>query len=134
MNTHHPSARTRRYGRRGLIGGLVAAALAVPLLGLPVTGIADDRPRKSHERGDHEDARRALLSGEVLSLRQVLDIVAIKYPGEPIEIEFEHDDGMYLYEIKLLQASGRIIKMKVDAANGDIIAVKARGTGEEDDD
>ena len=134
MNTNGPPACTRRYGRRELIAGLVAAALTAALLGVPVTGIADDRPHKTHERGDHDDARRALLSGEVLSLRQVLDIVATKYPGEPIEIEFEHDDGMYLYEIKLLQASGRIIKMKVDAANGDIVAVKARGTQEEDDD
>lgn len=118
----------RHARRRKLIAGLLFAALAVP-----VAGIAQPPKHPSHDRSDHEEARRALLSGEVLSLRQVLDIVANEYPGEPVEIEFEYDDGMYLYELKLLQASGRIVKMKVDASNGKIIAVKARGTKEEDD-
>jgi hypothetical protein len=86
----------------------------------------------AHDR-DHEDARRALLSGEVLSLRQVLDIVAREYPGEPVEVEFERDDGIYLYELKVLQPSGRIVKMKVDAASGKIISVKARNGKKEDD-
>lgn len=118
-----------RHGRRRkLIAGLLFAALAAP-----AAGIAQHPKHPSHDRSDHEEARRALLSGEVLSLRQVLDIVANEYPGEPVEIEFEYDDGMYLYELKLLQASGRIVKMKVDASNGKIIAVKARGTKEEDD-
>ncbi len=110
---------------RRLLAFAAVAALAAPLLALPVTSVAHDR--------DHEDARRALLSGEVLSLRQVLDIVAREYPGEPVEVEFERDDGIYLYELKVLQPSGRIIKMKVDAGSGKIISVKARNGKKEDD-
>lgn len=110
---------------RRLLAFAAVAALTAPLLALPVTSVAHDR--------DHEDARRALLSGEVLSLRQVLDIVAREYPGEPVEVEFERDDGIYLYELKVLQPSGRIIKMKVDAASGKIISVKARNGKKEDD-
>jgi Predicted membrane protein len=93
--------------------------LAVVLGLLPAIGHTD-----GHK--DHDRARKALLSGEVLSLRQVLDIVAREYPGEPVEIEFERDDEVYVYEIKLLQPSGSILKMKVDAANGKVIKVKGR--------
>lgn len=130
MKTPRPSTYASRNERRRLVAGVAAVAMAVPLLSLPAAGIAHDHER--HQRSDHDEARRALLSGKVLSLRQVLDIVAREYPGEPVEVEFEHDDGMYLYELKLLQASGRIIKMKVDASSGKIISVKARD--KEDDD
>lgn len=134
MKTRSSHSPGRHAGGRRLMTAMAAFAMAAPLLALPVSGMAGDDDRGSHHRSDHEEARRALLSGEVLSLRQVLDVVARDYPGEPIEIEFEHDDGMYLYELKLLQASGRIIKMKVDAATGKIISVKARDRKEEDDD
>ena len=39
----------------------------------------------------------------------------------------KEDDGIYLYEIKLLQSAGNIIKLKVDAQTGEIIRVKGRG-------
>lgn len=134
MNTNRLGARNNLRRRHGLMAGLAMFAMAMPLALVPAAGVAHDDQHQNSSRSDHEEARRALLSGEVLSLRQVLDIVAHEYPGEPVEIEFEHDDGMYLYEIKLLQASGRIIKMKVDAANGRIISIKARGKKTEDDD
>ena len=120
--------------RRRLLASATTLALVASLMALPMTGSASDHHREDRSRSDHEDARRALLSGKVLALRQVLDIVAREYPGDPVEIEFEHDDGIYQYEIKLLQASGRIIKLKVDASDGRIISVKARDGKLEDDD
>lgn len=131
MNTKDTITKSRRGAGPRRRVWLAAAALALPALTMPTLGIADD---ERSGRSDHEEARRALLSGEVLSLRQVLDRVARDYPGEPIEIEFERDDGIYVYELKLVQPSGRIIKMKVDATTGNIIKVKARGLKEEDDD
>ncbi|WJJ92676.1 PepSY domain-containing protein [Neopusillimonas aromaticivorans] len=86
---------------------------------LPATVFADD--------DDHDRARQALLAGKVLSLRDVLDKVMADYPGEPVEIEFEEDDGVYEYEIKLLQPAGNIIKLKVDASTGEVIGLKGRG-------
>lgn len=133
MNTMDPCTGTRPGVRRRLTAAAAMFALATPLLALPVNGVAHDNGR-TPKRSDHDDARRALLSGQVLSLRQVLDIVARDYPGEPVEVEFERDDGIYLYELKLVQASGRIIKLKVDASTGKIISVKARDHKEEDDD
>ncbi|WP_233214149.1 PepSY domain-containing protein [Pollutimonas nitritireducens] len=106
--------------RRASLQLVLAAVMLVSLAGIPGTAHA-------HEHLDHDRARQALISGEVLSLRQVLDLVGREYPGEPVEIEFEHDDGLYVYEIKLLQPGGTIVKMKVDAATGTIIKIKGRG-------
>src|SRR5690606_12267394 len=77
--TPRPSTYASRHERRRLYAGVAAVAMAVPLLSLPADGIAHDHERR--QRSDHDEARRALLSGKVLSLRQVLDIVAREYPG-----------------------------------------------------
>jgi len=108
--------------RKALAFALVALLALAPLAG--------------NTRGDtdHDRARQALMSGEVLSLRQVLDLIGREYPGEPIEIEFEEDDGLYIYEIKLLQPAGSVLKMKVDAATGKVIKVKGRGIERRSDD
>ncbi|HCN73203.1 MAG: peptidase [Pusillimonas sp.] len=78
------------------------------------------------ERDDHDRARKALLDGKVLSLREVLDKVSRDFPGDPVEIEFEEDDGLYLYEIKLLQSKGTIVKLEVNAVNGEVLKAKGR--------
>lgn len=74
---------------------------------------------------DHEIARRALEAGEVLPLRTVLDIVEKQYPGQVVEVEFEHDDGEFLYEIKVLQRGGRLVKLDLDARTGEIVEAKS---------
>ncbi len=102
-----------RSTRRLLLPGLVAAALAAagPLL--------------AGERG-HDAARRALEEGKVLPLRTVLDKVEREYRGQAIRIEFEHEDGRFVYEIRLLQPDGHMLKLEVDAVNGNVLAAKRR--------
>lgn len=90
------------------------------VLALPAVAPANDQR-------DHERARQALLAGEILSLRAVLDAIERDYPGDPIEIEFERDDGRFVYEIKLLQANGRILELDVDAATGRVLDVEGDG-------
>jgi uncharacterized membrane protein YkoI len=94
---------------------LAAVASVFPLL-----SFADS------DRDDHDRARQALLEGKVLSLRDVLDKVSRDFPGEPVEIEFEEDHGVYSYEIKLLQAQGAILKLEVNAENGEVLRVRGR--------
>ncbi|HUG59437.1 MAG TPA: PepSY domain-containing protein [Candidimonas sp.] len=73
---------------------------------------------------DHEQARHALEAGEILSLRTVMDQVERDYPGQIVKIEFERDDGVWLYEIKVLQSGGRLVKMKIDARDGTVLKIK----------
>ncbi|WP_404300896.1 PepSY domain-containing protein [Alicycliphilus denitrificans] len=77
--------------------------------------------------GDHELARQALQQGQVLPLRQVLDKIEREHQGQVLKIEFEEDDGRYIYEIRLLQKDGRMAKLKVDAVDGRVLKIKRKG-------
>jgi len=99
---------------------LTVLALTVSLLGaLPSAGVASDRD-------DHDRARRALEAGEVLPLRTVLERVERDYPGQVIEVELERDDGMWLYEIKLIRSGGAVIELELDARDGTVHRIKGR--------
>jgi uncharacterized membrane protein YkoI len=95
-----------------LLGGvLMSAALAPP------ARASDD---------DHEQAQRAVQAGEVMPLRSVLERLARDYPGQVLDVELEREDARWVYEIKLLQADGRRIKLKLDARSADLIERRER--------
>ena len=70
---------------------------------------------------DHDRARQALEAGEILPLRTVLDKLARDVPGQVMEVELERSAERWIYEIKLLQAGGALIKLKVDARDATVI-------------
>ena len=76
--------------------------------------------------GDHDRARAAVQAGEVLPLKTVLERVARSHPGEVLEVELEREDGRWVYEIKLLQAGGQLVKLEVDAATAEVLRSKRR--------
>ena len=81
-------------------------------------------------RPDHDQARAAVQAGEVLPLRTLLDRLEKSHPGQVLEVELERDDGRWVYELKLLQAGGRLVKLKVDARSGDLLSARARDGGD----
>ncbi|WP_313569823.1 PepSY domain-containing protein [Comamonas terrigena] len=102
---------------------LGAAACVAVLWG----AIALQAPSAQSDESDHELARQALQQGKVLPLRTVLDQVEREYKGQVIKVEFEHDDGRFLYELRLLQADGRVLKVKINAVNGKVLSVRQKG-------
>jgi uncharacterized membrane protein YkoI len=92
---------------------LMCAALAAP-----ASGYADG--------DDHDRARQALREGKVLPLRAVLDLVERDYPGQVVKVEFERDGGRYIYEIRVLQADGDMLKLEIDASDGRTLSVKGK--------
>ena len=76
---------------------LALSCLALLLLGGSPVLRADD-----HDHGSHELARQAL------------------------KVEFEQDDGRFLYKIRLLQSDGRMVKLKVDAVDGKVLETKRK--------
>ena len=96
-------------------------ALGVLLACLLLTG-----PARVHADGnrDHDQARQALESGQILPLRAILDRIEPAYPGQILEVELERKHGAFHYEIKVLQTDGLIIKIKVDAKDGNVLATK----------
>lgn len=105
--------------RRLLLSGVGLCLLsASPLLR------ADD-----HDDGAHDQARQALEQGRVLPLRRVLEKVERDYQGQALKVEFEQDDGRFLYKIRLLQSDGRMVKLKVDAVDGRVLEIKRKEHG-----
>lgn len=76
---------------------------------------------------DHDLARHALEQGQALPLHSVLHQVESQYKGQVLKIEFEDEDGQFTYKIRLLQADGYMLRLKVNALNGEILSVKRRG-------
>lgn len=120
----------------------VVMALAM-LLVAPVTARADGDD-------DQERARRAMLSGEVRPLSELLANVESMYEGEVIEVELEEDDDgawfgaqgqpVFLYEIKLLTPQGNLVKLEFDAKTLELLTVDGHDSdiarkdqGEKDD-
>ena len=76
--------------------------------------------------GDHDRARVALESGEILPLQTIIAQLEQVYPGQILEVELERDDGLWIYEIKLVRANGVLIKIDLDASDGRLLSVKGR--------
>lgn len=102
-----------RHRVASLARWLVVWLLPGLLLALWVTPVAraDD---------DHDRARAAVASGQVLPLRKVLEALerqqgAGQGAAQVLEVELEERRGRWHYEIKLLQADGRVTKIRLDA-------------------
>lgn len=99
----------------------VLMALAVAAA---TAGTAAQAAERGH--GDHDLARQALERGQALPLRTVLEKVEREYQGQVLKVEFEHEDGRFLYEIRLLQQDGRMAKLKIDAVDGRVLQIKRK--------
>ncbi len=110
------ASRTALHLRR-----VIVSALAICLLGASPLLRADE-----HDHGGQELARRALEQGRVLPLRSVLEKIERDYQGQALKVEFEQDDGRFLYKIRLLQGDGRMVKLKVDAVDGRVLEIKRK--------
>ena len=76
--------------------------------------------------GDHQRATQAVESGEILSLRVILERLESSNPGQVLEVELEQKKGVWIYELKILKTGGRLQKLKVDAKTGAVLSDKER--------
>jgi uncharacterized membrane protein YkoI len=73
---------------------------------------------------DHERARAALEAGQIRPLADILADVERRYLGRVIETELDHEDGRWVYELKLLPSTGQIYKLEMDASSGTVLRSK----------
>ena len=104
-----------KYPRRQALAGALAL---IALLATPA--FADD------DKHDHDRARRARERGEVLPLERILAVVRARIPGEVVRVELEREDGMWIYEVRVLDAAGRRVEVHVDAARAVILKIKGK--------
>lgn len=87
-------------------------------------------PARADGPRDHERARAALQAGEVLSLQKVLERVQRSHPGDVLEVELEREGGRWVYELKLLQQGGTLLRLDVDAATAEVLRSRQRARTE----
>lgn len=105
--------RPRSFRRAALAGAL--------LLGLALTSAL------AEGKDDHDRARAAVEAGEILPLPTLLEQLQRTYPGQVLALELEQDDGRWIYEIKVLQTDGRLLKLKLDARTAQVLKLKHKG-------
>ncbi len=98
-----------------------ALAMAA-LLALAPTGATGD--------DDHERARRAFESGEIVGLPRILSRVQASYRGKILEIELEErrwtgQGPPWVYTVKVLTPQGHVIALELDAKTTRLL--RARG-------
>jgi uncharacterized membrane protein YkoI len=84
-------------------------------------------PVAQADDGDHERARAAVRAGEVLPLSVLLNRLQPAWPGQVLELELEHEDGRWIYEVKLLQPGGQVVKLDVDARTATVLKHRRKG-------
>ena len=96
---------------RSAILVLVALTAALSVLPGPCRGSEQDR------------ARQALERGEIRPLDQVLRVARERVPGEVVKVELEHEDGRWVYEIKILTEAGKRREVEIDASSLQVLEV-----------
>jgi uncharacterized membrane protein YkoI len=105
-HTHIPSS-------SWLIRLAVAAAVSTTLL----PAMADS---------DHNRARAAVQAGQILPLKSVLEKLERDHPGQVLEIELDQEHGRWVYEVRVLQSDGMLVKLELDAATAEILRSRSR--------
>ena len=111
-----PTRRKFVFTLTGLMAG-AAVLSAIPLH----HSLSDDKIGGEH---DHERARRALERGEIRPLSEILASVRARIPGEVVKVEIEREDGVWVYELKIVAKDGRFLEVYVDAKTARIIKIE----------
>jgi uncharacterized membrane protein YkoI len=73
---------------------------------------------------DQELARRLVQDGRIRPLADIVAAVRPEVPGEILEVEFDTENGVYVYKLKILQADGKVEEVEVDAESGKVIKIE----------
>ncbi|XOZ32938.1 PepSY domain-containing protein [Halomonadaceae bacterium KBTZ08] len=88
---------------------LITAALLLAAV-IPMAGADHDRVRKLHQ------------SQDIVGLEQILTTFRDHYPdGRVLEVELECKDGQHIYELEILDSSGKVRELRFDAVSGGLL-------------
>jgi len=87
---------------------------------------ADSHPhsREPDKAISHDELRRLVREGKVLSLAALKVRVLAEHPGELIYVSVDRDDDRIIYEFRILRDSGQVTEVEVDAASGKIVEIE----------
>jgi uncharacterized membrane protein YkoI len=97
----------------------VLLSALMPIVAAPSPAHGDDPKRR-------DEVRRAVEAGEVLPLAQILEKVRGKVSGDITGIEINHEGGRWHYEFRVIERSGRVLEVHVDARSGNIEQIEEK--------
>jgi hypothetical protein len=102
---------------------LKSRRMAIGLLATLAVSAAEAR---ADDHRDHDVARQAVERGEIKPLAEILQAVRDKLPGEIAGVKIEREGGRLTYELRIVGARGRLLKVHVDAATGEIGRIREK--------
>jgi uncharacterized membrane protein YkoI len=105
--------------KTSILSGTLLASLLL-CLGLAVSWTA---PAAAGD-DDHVEARALLRAGKILPLARILATVQKRVPGDVIEVDLDHEDRGWEYDVKVLTPAGRVRKVTLDAKTGVVLKIK----------
>lgn len=91
--------------------------IAFPFLVL-VAGI---NPQLQASDIDRDEIMHLVETGQIQSLEQILSRYPEQQFGKLLDLEVEEEHGRIEYELEFLHRDGRVIELKIDASNGEIL-------------
>jgi uncharacterized membrane protein YkoI len=76
------------------------------------------------EDDDHDRAMEALRQGRVRPLAEILAEVEQDLGGQVVGVEFDDEEGVYVYEFRVVTDAGRLKEVYVDATSGRILKLE----------
>lgn len=86
------------------------------------------QPAQASDRDEVDRVWAAVQAGDLLPLDQVLERLRRSHPGQVLAIELERDDGRWVYEVKVLQPGGRLLKLELDGRSGSVLKQRVKQT------
>lgn len=97
------------------------------LILVPLVVLAPASSRAHEDDHERRDAmRRAMEAGEVLPLSEILSRVRSQVAGDVSSIEIEGARGRWRYELRVIDRTGRVIEVRVDAQSGRIERIEEK--------
>ena len=97
--------------------------LALLMLGLLMTTVVFSAPARDWADDDHsyDKARRAVERGEALPVAEVMKRLRARVQGDIVATEYEYEFERWVYEFKVVDPQGRLHKVHLDAATGELV-------------
>ena len=59
-----------------------------------------------------------------ISIEDAMSIASSQIPGEIVKVELEKENGIYLYEVDIVNAEGIKYEVEIDAQTGNVLNIK----------
>jgi uncharacterized membrane protein YkoI len=73
---------------------------------------------------DQQEAITLLQQGNILSLEQIIEHAKHHQAGKVIDTELDEDDGIYIYELEVLDADGQVWEVEMNAQSGELLEIE----------